>query len=109
MSNKLSSEEIQGVSFQLILESGDARTIVHEAFRLMRESKYEEADKALAKANEAIIRAHGSQTDLLQKFADGTSIEIDILMIHAQDHLMTTMTLREVAVELLHLYQLVKQ
>jgi PTS system cellobiose-specific IIA component len=105
MSNRLNPEEVQGVAFQIILESGDARTIVHEAFGLMRESKFEEADAKLLEANEAIVRAHGSQTDLLQKFAGGASFEIDILMVHSQDHLMTTMTLREVAVEMLHLYR----
>lgn len=105
MSSKLNSEQAQGVAFQIILESGDARTIVHEAFGLMRQSKFEQADAKLSKANEAIVRAHSSQTDLLQKFASGTSFDLDILMVHAQDHLMTTMTLREVALEMLHLYK----
>ncbi|MCL2559840.1 MAG: PTS cellobiose transporter subunit IIA [Turicibacter sp.] len=102
--SKLNPEEVQGVAFQIILESGDARTIVHEAFGLMREGKLDEAEVKLEEANEAIVRAHGSQTDLLQKFAGGASFEIDILMVHSQDHLMTTMTLREVAIEMLHLY-----
>lgn len=30
---------------------------------------------------------------------------MEIIMVHAQDHLMTTMTLREVALEMLHLYR----
>ena len=105
MSSRLSPEEVQGVAFQIILESGDARAIVHEAFALMRESKFEAADAKLLEANEAIVRAHGSQTDLLQKFASGASFDVDILMVHSQDHLMTTMTLREVAIEMLHLYK----
>ena len=105
MSHQLSTEEVQSVAFQIILESGDARTIVHEAFGLMRASQFEEAQIKLTEANEAIVRAHGSQTDLLQKFAGGASFEVDILMVHSQDHLMTTMTLREVAIEMLHLYQ----
>lgn len=105
MSNKLNPEEVQSVAFQIILESGDARTIVHQAFGLMRASKFEEADAKLLEANEAIVRAHGSQTSLLQQFASGAAFEIDILMVHSQDHLMTTMTLREVALEMLHLYK----
>lgn len=103
--SKLNPEEVQGVAFQIILESGDARTTVHEAFGLMREGNYEEAASKLELANEAIVRAHGSQTDLLQKFAGGASFDIDILMVHSQDHLMTTMTLREMAIEMLHLYK----
>ncbi|MDN6639670.1 MAG: PTS lactose/cellobiose transporter subunit IIA, partial [Tetragenococcus sp.] len=33
---------------------------------------------------------------------------MDIIMVHAQDHLMTTITLREVALEMLSLYKSVK-
>ena len=42
---------------------------------------------------------------MLQEYASGTSFTCDILLIHAQDHLMTTMTLREVALEMLGIYQ----
>ena len=103
--SKMNPEEVQAVAFQIILESGNARTIVHKAFDLMRQSKFEKASAKLDMANKAIIRAHDSQTNLLQKFAGGQTFDMDILMVHSQDHLMTTMTLREVAVEMLHLYQ----
>ena len=105
MSEKLNPEEVQSVAFQIILESGNARSIVHEAFALMREAKFVEAKEKLAEANEAIVKAHNSQTGLLRKFASGIAFDVDILMVHSQDHLMTTMTLREVALEMLHLYK----
>ena len=71
----------------------------------MRENNYEEAEQLLDEANQEITLAHKSQTDLLQKYASGESINMEIIMVHAQDHLMTTMTLKEVAIEMLHLYQ----
>lgn len=71
----------------------------------MRENNYEEAEQLLDEANQEITLAHQSQTDLLQKYASGESINMEIIMVHAQDHLMTTMTLKEVAIEMLHLYQ----
>ena len=37
--------------------------------------------------------------------ASGVEIKIEIIMVHAQDHLMTTMTLLEVAKEMLALYK----
>ena len=51
------------------------------------------------------MEAHHAQTDLLQKYASGTEVKIEIIMVHAQDHLMTTMTLKEVALEMITLYQ----
>ena len=56
-------------------------------------------------ANDSLVKAHKAQTELLQQYASGEKIEMEIIMVHAQDHLMTTMTLREVAIEMLSLYR----
>jgi len=102
---KIQPEELQGVAFQIILESGDGRGMIHQAFTLMREAKFAEADAKLEMAKDTIIKAHGTHADLLQKYASGINFDIDILMVHAQDHLMTTLMLKEIAIEMLHLYK----
>lgn len=101
----MTAEELQVAAFGIILSSGNARTIVHEAFAAMREGDYDKAAELLEQANEDMLEAHHSQTKLLQEYASGTEIKIEIIMVHAQDHLMTTMTLREVALEMLELYK----
>lgn len=101
----MESEEIQRIAFTIILYSGNARTTVHESFKDMRESKYEEAREKLESSNDSLVEAHKVQTDLLKKYANGININMEIIMVHAQDHLMTTMTLREVALEMLVLYE----
>lgn len=105
----MNQEELQVAAFEIILHSGTARTSVHEAFADMREGRYEEAGQKLELANESLLEAHHAQTKLLQDYASGIEIKIEIIMVHAQDHLMTTMTLREVALEMLHLYQKVEK
>ena len=97
--------ETQLVAFNIILHSGSARSSIHEAFTLMRDAKFEESEQKLEEAETELVLAHQSQTELLQEFSRGTEIEIQIIMVHAQDHLMTTMTLKEVALEMKHLYQ----
>ena len=101
----MKKDELQVVAFEIILHSGDSRTMIHEAFSLMREGKYEEAEIKLNKSNEELLEAHKAQTKLLQDYAGGEEINMEIIMIHAQDHLMTTMTLKEVAIELLEVYK----
>ncbi|MBP2622844.1 PTS cellobiose transporter subunit IIA [Streptococcus oricebi] len=101
----MNQEELQVVAFEIILHSGTARTVVHEAFADMREGKYEAAAEKLEAANTELVEAHHAQTKLLQDYAGGEEIKIEIIMVHAQDHLMTTMTLREVALEMLSLYR----
>lgn len=101
----MTEEELQLAAFEIILHSGTARTYVHEAFDAMKESKCEVVEEKLAAADEELLQAHHAQTDLLQKYASGTEIKIEMIMVHAQDHLMTTMTLKEVAIEMMGMYQ----
>lgn len=98
-------EDLQMVAFEIILNSGNARTVVHESFQDMRKGDYVTAAQKLEEANDELILAHQAQTKLLQEYASGTEIKIEIIMVHAQDHLMTTMTLREMALEMLELYK----
>lgn len=105
----MNQEELQVVAFEIILHSGSARTSVHEAFADMREGHYNEAAEKLEVANADLLEAHHAQTNLLQEYASGTDIKIEIVMVHAQDHLMTTMTLREVALEMLNLYRKIEK
>lgn len=101
----MDKEKLQGVAFEIILASGQGRTLIHEGFELMRNGKYDEAEKKLDDAEEEIVKAHNAQTDLLQAYAGGEEFNVEIIMVHAQDHLMTTMTLREVALEMLAMYR----
>ncbi|MBO1307977.1 PTS cellobiose transporter subunit IIA [Enterococcus sp. 669A] len=101
----MDSEKLQEVAFEIILSSGDARTLVHESFQHMREGEFATAEQKLEDANESLVKAHRAQTELLKNYANGEKIEMEIIMVHAQDHLMTTMTLKEVAAEMLVLYQ----
>ncbi|AUA19782.1 TPA: PTS cellobiose transporter subunit IIA [Streptococcus suis] len=100
----MNTEELQMAAFGIILSSGNARSVIHEAFAAMREGDYDKAEELLEAANADMLEAHHSQTGLLQEYASGTEVKVEIIMVHAQDHLMTTMTLREVALEMLALY-----
>lgn len=101
----MDAEELQVAAFEIILHSGTARTEVHEAFALMRQGEYSKTEEKLETANTELVGAHHAQTKLLQDYASGIEIKIEIIMVHAQDHLMTTMTLLEVAKEMLELHK----
>lgn len=101
----MEKEKVDLVAFEIIAFSGEARFLIHEAFKHMRAKEFEKAKDLLTKSEAEIQKAHKSQTDLLHSYASGEEIKIEIIMVHAQDHLMTTMTLKEVAYELLALYE----
>ncbi len=67
------------IPFQLILNSGNARSFAMEALQFAKQGKMAEADEAMAKAKEAINEAHHFQTELIQSEARGEKTEISVL------------------------------
>lgn len=49
--------------------------------------------------------AHNSQTKCLAEEASGNEMEVGVIFIHGQDHLMTTILLRELINDFVELYK----
>ncbi len=71
-------------------------------------STIDAAKEKIKLANEALIEAHHSQTGLLSQEARGEKVEVSMLLIHAQDHLMNAITFRDLAQEMIELYERIK-
>jgi PTS system cellobiose-specific IIA component len=89
----------------LIMNAGDAKASAVEAIQAAKAGDFDKADASLEHANEALVGAHRSQTEMLTKAAQGEKIEIGIYMVHAQDHLMTAIAFKDLAVEFVELYK----
>lgn len=92
----------------LIINAGDAKSSAMEAIYAAKKGDLEAAKDKLKEANTKINQAHNSQTGLLTAEANGNHTEINLLMIHAQDHLMTAITFLDLAKELVDVYQAIQ-
>ncbi|MCH3967759.1 MAG: PTS lactose/cellobiose transporter subunit IIA [Atopobiaceae bacterium] len=101
----MTKEEIQQVSFEIVAYSGDARTKLLQAVKKAKTHEFDESAKLIDAAQECINEAHKSQTTLLQQEAAGENNEIGFITVHAQDHLMTTMMLRDIVDTLVDVYR----
>lgn len=88
------------IIMQIIANSGEARSKSLKAARIARKGEFEQAADFLKQAKDNLTAAHKVQTQLIQAEGRGEKTEISILMIHAQDHLMNALTVRELVVEL---------
>ncbi|WAA11710.1 PTS lactose/cellobiose transporter subunit IIA [Fervidibacillus halotolerans] len=100
---------IEEISFQIILNGGNARSLAMEAIELAKKEEFESANQKIDQANEALSIAHRYQTDLVQGEARGEKVDIRILLIHAQDHLMNAMTVIDLAKEIIQIYSKVNE
>ncbi|MEC6747228.1 PTS lactose/cellobiose transporter subunit IIA [Marinilactibacillus sp. XAAS-LB27] len=93
------------VAFQIILFAGNGKSSAMEAIQEAKEGNFEEADKKLKEAGEELGKAHQHQTTLLQNEARGEQQQLNIILVHSQDHLMTAMTVRDLATEIVEIYR----
>ena len=98
-------DQQEQIVINLIVNAGSARSSAIEAIQYAKAGDIEKAEESLGNAKEAVNEAHHSQTEMIQAEIRGEKAPLSLLMVHAQDHLMTTMTLREVALEMLELYK----
>lgn len=89
----------------LIVHSGNTKSECMEAIQLAKRGNIEQAKEKISLANEALTEAHHAQTALLTEEAKGGEVEVTMLLIHAQDHLMNAITFRDLAQEMIELYE----
>ena len=88
-----------------IKTSSLATADIHAA--ITTDSIYDEADKEMQLANDALAKAHDSQTEMLQKEAAGEKVDFSILFVHAQDHLMTAISEKNLIEQIIELRKVV--
>ena len=100
-------DELYETAFNLILSAGNAKSNAMLAIKAAREFRFEEAENLIAQAKEEFANAHHIQTDLIQGEARGENGEVNLIMVHAQDHLTMAMMACDNAQEFLSLYRMI--
>ena len=97
--------DIELVAMELVGNAGEARSLAFEALAEAKKGNFEKAEELLNQSKEASLKAHHTQTELICNEADGNKVEIGLLMVDAQDHLMTSILARELISEMIELYK----
>ncbi|CUH94995.1 hypothetical protein P22_1064 [Propionispora sp. 2/2-37] len=98
-------EELQMITVEIVAYAGDARSKYMEALEAASRGEYGKVESLIQEGNDLITQAHNTQTAMLQKEAAGEKLDMSFLMVHAQDHLMTVMLLRDLVKSLVNLYK----
>lgn len=98
---------LEEVVFQIILHGGNGKSSAMEAIAAAKQGDFATAREKIQEAGEALNQAHHIQTSLIQGEIRGEKNEISLLMIHAQDHLMNAIMIKDLATEFVELYEYV--
>lgn len=96
-------------AFELILNAGNSKSQSLMAIVAAREYDFEEAEKCLKEAENELKMAHKAQVDMIQQEAKGNPIDVNIILVHAQDHLTMAMMAKDFAKEFINLYKIIKE
>ena len=89
----------------LIANGGNAKSLAFEAIRLAKKGDIEGALEKLKESDQYNLEDHHSQTNMLTKEAQGDHMHVTLLVVHSQDHLMNAITFRDLAGEMVDLYE----
>ncbi|WGV99421.1 PTS lactose/cellobiose transporter subunit IIA [Vibrio sp. YMD68] len=87
----------------LLCEVGQAKSSFMQAMFEARQSNFSESMTLLDHGDEALANVHKSQTSLIGFDEGEGKVRMTLILTHIQDHIMTTMLCRDLAVEIIEL------
>ena len=88
-------DELEEIIFSIVAYAGEAKGCAHQALAF--------AEEGMKECDSAVLKAHHVQTDMIQKEAGGQKVPLSMVFVHAQDHLMTALSERELIKKMIKL------
>ncbi|MFD0897447.1 PTS lactose/cellobiose transporter subunit IIA [Loigolactobacillus binensis] len=89
----------------LIVNGGNAKSAAFAAINAAKLGDFTTASTKLKEADRYLVVAHNLQTDLLAAEANGEHMQVTLLAVHGQDQIMNAIAFRDLAGEIVVLYQ----
>ena len=97
------NEKLEDQAMLIIANAGAARSAAFEALKRAKEKDFASAEEGLKKADEYALISHNAHSELLKMDAKGEVEKVDLLLSHAQDHLMNAALAVELITEIVAL------
>lgn len=97
--------DLEEVVMGLIINSGQARSLAYAALKQAKQGDFSAARTMMEQSRLALNEAHLVQTKLIEGDQGEGKMKLSLVLVHAQDHLMTSMLARELVTELIDLHE----
>lgn len=101
-------EGLELVCFEMIAANGSARSYFVEAMEAAKEGNFEEADRLMEEGEKMLSEGHHAHGNLLTREASGDKVKVDLLLVHAEDQMMSAETFRIMAKEIIEIHRRLK-
>lgn len=98
-------EGMELISFEIISNVGGAKSCYMEALQLSKQNDIEGARAKIEEGDKLFTQGHHAHYKLVQEEASGSKVDASLLLIHAEDQMMSTETIKILALEFIDLYE----
>jgi len=99
-------EGLELTAFEIISAVGTARSSYIESIQKAKEGKFDEAEQLIKEGDEMFIQGHHAHAGLLQVEAEnGQGSAVSLIILHAEDQLMSAEGFKTIALEFIDLYK----
>lgn len=101
-------EELELICFKIISEVGNSRSLYINAIKEAKKGDFKRAQELMIEGEESFTLGHHAHAELIQKEADGKPTAVTLLLLHAEDQLMSAEGFKIVAEEFIDVYKTIK-
>lgn len=98
-------DRMEEICFKMISNVGMARSLYIESIQLAKEGMFNEAYEKIEKGKNLFLEGHKAHAQLIHDEANGIETNVGILLIHAEDQLMSAETFLIMAEEFIEVYK----
>ena len=98
-------EGLEITIFNIITSVGNARSLYIEAIQEAKQGNFDKAAERIKEGEESFMEGHHAHADLIQKEAAGEAAPASLLLMHAEDQLMSAEGFRILADEFIDVYK----
>lgn len=99
-------DEVMLQAFQIIAQTGTAKSKFIEAITCARDSDFERASELIGDGDAAFAQGHQTHMQLLQRSAQNAdAVPFSLILMHSEDQLMTAESFRILAQDFIDVYK----
>lgn len=98
-------ERMEHICFTLIASAGCARSLYIEAIRQAKDQEFEKAYLLMDEGEKLFVEGHAAHAGLIQHEANGQNSVLSLLLLHAEDQLMSAETFGILAYEFIEIHK----
>lgn len=98
-------DNMELICFKMISAVGTAKSMYIEAIHAAKKGEFEKAASLIEEGSNIYAEGHHVHAELIQHAASGEKMEFNLILLHAEDQMMSAEAIKIMAEEFIELYK----